>query len=98
MTGNRRAIKSDLARVDAHVIQPEEYEEIPELTDEDFARGVIHVGGRSVGRPKSEASKKAVSLRLSPRVLEYFRATGPGWQTRINAVLEREVSRQRQKA
>ena len=31
---------SDLAKVDAHVIQPEEFEEIPELSDEWFARAV----------------------------------------------------------
>jgi hypothetical protein len=34
-------IRSDLSRVDAHVIQSEEYDEIPEITEEDFARGVI---------------------------------------------------------
>ena len=31
-------ILSDLAKVDAHEIQPEEYEELPELTDEMMAR------------------------------------------------------------
>lgn len=98
MAARRRAIRSDLARVDAHVIQPEEYEEIPELTEEDFARGVVHVGGKPVGRPRSGASKKPVSLRLSPGVLDYFRSTGPGWQTRINSVLEKEVERRRRKA
>jgi uncharacterized protein (DUF4415 family) len=87
-----------LEALDAYVLQPQDYEEIPEMTDEDFARGVIHVGGRPVGRPRAENAKKPVSLRLSPSVLEHFRATGPGWQTRINAVLEKEVARQRKKA
>jgi hypothetical protein len=40
-TSAHREIHSDLERVDAHEIQPEEYEEIPELTEEDFANGVI---------------------------------------------------------
>ena len=42
----------------------------------------------AAGRPKAELTKKAVSVRLDPDVLEKFRATGPGWQTRINAVLK----------
>jgi hypothetical protein len=36
---------SDLARVDAHVIQPHEYEVLPELTDEVLARAKIDEGG-----------------------------------------------------
>ncbi len=82
---------TDLAKLDAHVIQPEEYEDLPELTDEDLKRGVLMIGGVPVkrGRPKSEAPKKAVNLRLSPDVLDYFRGTGPGWQTRIDQVLRK---------
>ena len=34
-------IRSDLQHVDGHVIQPEEYAEIPEITDADLARAVI---------------------------------------------------------
>jgi len=34
-------IRSDLEHVDRHVIQPEEYAEIPEITDADLARAVI---------------------------------------------------------
>ncbi len=42
---------SDFAKVDAHVIQPEEYEEIPELTDEWFDRGTLMVNGEPVRDP-----------------------------------------------
>jgi hypothetical protein len=38
-------ILSDLKRVDAHVIQPKEYEDAPELTDEQLARSKAHIGG-----------------------------------------------------
>lgn len=38
-------------------------------------------------------TKQLVSLRLSAEVLEHFRATGPGWQTRIDEMLQREVRR-----
>jgi uncharacterized protein (DUF4415 family) len=36
-----------------------------------------------------------VKLRLSPDVLEHFRAGGAGWQTRINETLEQAVRRER---
>ena len=39
-------IHSDLQRVDAHVIQPEEYEEIPEITEEDLTHAVIKPPGQ----------------------------------------------------
>ena len=42
---------------------------------------------RPVGRPRAERTKEAVSIRLSPEVLVYFKAGGPGWQTRVNEVL-----------
>ena len=93
MTGSKRAIHTDLAKLDAHKIEPEEYEDIPELTDEWFDKAEFAVGGRVVrpakrpGRPKSDAAKKLIALRLDPDVIERFRATGPGWQSRINMAL-----------
>lgn len=39
------------------------------------------------GRPKADATKEHVNLRLDAEVLEQFRASGPGWQTRMNAAL-----------
>ena len=39
-------IRSDLHRVDAHVIQPEEYEEIREITDADLVHAVIRIPGQ----------------------------------------------------
>ena len=44
------------------------------------------------GRPRMANPKQAVKLRLDADVLAYFRASGPGWQTRINKVL-RKVAR-----
>lgn len=84
------APRSNLAKLDAHVVQPEEYEEIPELTDEWFAEADHHVGGRLVrrGRPRLDAPKKQVTIRLDADVLEGLRATGPGWQSRANAALK----------
>ena len=86
-----RKIWTDLEKLDAHVIQPDEYEDIPELTDEDFARGTWHIGGKPIsrGRPKSANPKEHVNMRLDRDVLAYFRAGGPGWQSRINAALRK---------
>ncbi|MFW6379119.1 MAG: BrnA antitoxin family protein [Guyparkeria sp.] len=43
---------------------------------------------RKVGRPKAEATKSRITIRLSPDVVERFRASGPGWQTRMDAALK----------
>lgn len=44
---------------------------------------------RSRGRPRVEEPKQLVSLRLSKSVVDKFKATGRGWQARINDVLEK---------
>jgi uncharacterized protein (DUF4415 family) len=41
------------------------------------------------GRPRSENPKVSTTIRLSPEVLAYFRAGGPGWQTRIDETLRK---------
>ncbi|MFZ3037402.1 MAG: BrnA antitoxin family protein [Rugosibacter sp.] len=45
------------------------------------------------GRPKSENKKLLVSVRYSPEVVAYFKSTGEGWQSRMDAVLRQYVSR-----
>lgn len=76
---SRRSLKSDLARVDTHTVKPDEYEELPELTEEMLARGKVNKGGR----PLSANPRKLISLRLPADVIERWKATGPGWQTRM---------------
>jgi uncharacterized protein (DUF4415 family) len=76
---SRRTLKSDLAKVDSHVVRPHEYEEIPELSAEALARAVVKKGGR----PISANPRKLISIRLPADVIERWRATGPGWQTRM---------------
>jgi uncharacterized protein (DUF4415 family) len=76
---SRRSLKSDLARVDAHTVKAQEYEELPELTDDMLARAKINKGGR----PLSPNPRKLISLRLPADVIERWKATGPGWQTRM---------------
>ena len=76
---SRRTLGSNLALVDAHVVKSSEYKELPELTDEMLARAVINKGGR----PRSPSPRQLISLRLPTEVVARWRATGPGWQTRM---------------
>ena len=41
------------------------------------------------GRPvkPSEQAKRQISIRLDPDILDFYRSTGKGWQTRINDIL-----------
>jgi uncharacterized protein (DUF4415 family) len=45
------------------------------------------------GRPKSEKTKQLVSVRYSREVVEYFKSTGDGWQSRMDGVLLKYVAR-----
>lgn len=46
---------------------------------------------RRVGRPRVEIKRPMLSMRTDPDVLEKLRASGPGWQTRVNALLRDAV-------
>ena len=83
-------IGSNLSKVDTHTIQPEEYYEMPELDDAFFERADLYKGEKLIraGRPKSPRRKVLLSVRYSPEVVEYFRATGAGWQTRMDDALK----------
>lgn len=78
---NKPVIHSDLAKVDANKIQPEEYDELPELTDKWFAEADLHVGDtlirRGRRRPAIEARKKLVSLGLDEDVIVEASAFSP---------------------
>lgn len=43
------------------------------------------------GRPKLANKKKLVSIRYSAEVIDYFKASGAGWQARMDAVLKKHV-------
>lgn len=74
-----RSLKSDLVRVDAHIVKHDEYDELPELDEEMLARARINRGGR----PVSTNPRKLLSIRLPADVIDRWKATGPGWQTRM---------------
>jgi uncharacterized protein (DUF4415 family) len=59
------------------------------LTDEQMGQMVPLKALR--GRPRLANRKKLVSIRYSPEVLDYFRSSGAGWQSRMDAVLREYV-------
>ena len=50
------------------------------------------------GRPKSENKKLLVSVRYSQEVVEFFKSTGEGWQSRMDGVLRQYVARHSRRA
>lgn len=95
---DREAIRARLAA------QPEpelDDPDNPEWTEADFARAtpidkaspILQAAlGRGRGRPRADQPKQPVTVRLSPRVIEYFKAKGDkGWQTRLSDALEEFV-------
>jgi len=82
LRNGRRIVLNDAdeeAAIEAGIkADPETYE-----PGEDEARAL-----RRPGRPPLEVTKERVTIRLSPEVVNAFRATGKGWQTRIDAALK----------
>lgn len=62
------------------------------LAQADLIRGgkVVRRGKRG---PQKAPTKKLVSLRLSSEVIEHYKSTGRGWQTRIDAALMESIKR-----
>lgn len=93
MNAKPKNIKSDLKKVDIHSVKSDEYDELPELTDEMFDRAVYKVGGIEKPAPKRRGPQKAptkvaIYLRLPPEVVDYFKSEGAGWQTKIGHALK----------
>ena len=87
--------------------QPAPDKENPEWTREDFARATRFPAGvrlkdmrpaqlaSLVGKrgPQKAPTKIPVSIRLSPEVVQHFKAKGPGWQSKIDAALRKMVKK-----
>ena len=69
-------------------------DENPEWTGADFKRAVPFsalpesLQAKLRGRPEAAVTKERITIRLSPEVVETFRASGNGWQTRVDAALK----------
>lgn len=78
----------------------------PEWPDEVWDRAQISIGGKVIrkatgtltrpGRPPiGDQPKQQVTLRLPRHVIAFFKAGGPGWQTRISDTLQRHTEDQK---
>lgn len=72
---------TDWERVKAMKDEDIDYSDIPEQGDEFFAQAKLVL----------PEPKKSLTVRLDKHVLDWFRKQGPGYQTRINAVLRMYV-------
>ena len=72
---------SDRKRVDALEDRKIDFSDTPELTPEMFARAIVRRGLKPLPR------KAQLTVRIDSDVLEWYRGQGPGYQTRINALL-----------
>ena len=78
-------------------------DDAPELTNDFFEQGEWQIGDQLVsaqagaaalrealsrGRPKAQSTKQALTVRYDTEVIEAFKATGKGWQTRMNDALK----------
>ncbi len=91
MNGKGKSIPADWADPD----------DAPELSEEDFARGQWMIGEQEVsrkeaqqavrnllrGRPAGTSTKTSTTIRFDNDVLAAFKASGKGWQSRINSAL-----------
>ncbi len=82
MSANRKPMAADWVDPD----------DAPDLSAPDWQERFAKVETRR-GRPPLTSPKISTTLRLDADVLAHFQASGPGWQTRMNAALRSFVER-----
>lgn len=94
MPGSKKTSKTDWEQVqrDAASDAPIAYDPDTDLYDPNDPVQVTNFFAsakvvRKPGRPKAETTKIPTAIRLSSDVVEYFKSTGAGWQSRIDAAL-----------
>jgi uncharacterized protein (DUF4415 family) len=73
---------------DLSLIEPSRFKALDDIADILPADMAKALRGRR-GRPPKNDPKISLNIRLSPDVLAYFKATGRGWQTRIDLALRK---------
>ena len=71
---------TDLERLDNMTDDEIDFSDIPEVTPEMFAKGVVRRGLQPI-------TKRQLTLRLDSDVIDWFKKQGQGYQTRMNALL-----------
>ncbi|MDR3676912.1 MAG: BrnA antitoxin family protein [Acidobacteriota bacterium] len=86
-----RKSRTDWKRVEAMKDDRIDFSDTPELTPKMFARAIVRRGLKLVPR------KAQLTIRLDSDVLEWYKQHGPGYQTRINALLRAYMQEHRQR-
>ena len=76
----KKRSRTDWKRIDSLGDEDIDYSDMPKLGPDFFAHAILWPG-----------PKKQITLRLDPDVLDFFRKSGKGYQTAINAVLRKYV-------
>jgi uncharacterized protein (DUF4415 family) len=84
--------RTNWKRIDAMKDQEIDFSNTPELTPQMFARAVVRRGLKPLPR------KEQLTLRLDSDVLRWYKEQGPGYQTRINALLRAYMEEHRRKS
>ncbi|OIN87758.1 MAG: hypothetical protein AUJ21_11695 [Anaerolineae bacterium CG1_02_58_13] len=71
---------TDFKRLDAMTDAEIDFSDIPEVTPEMFAKGIVRRGLKPI-------TKKQLTLRLDSDLIEWFKEQGQGYQTKMNALL-----------
>jgi len=71
---------TDFKRLDAMTDADIDFSDIPEITPEIFAKGIVRRGLKPI-------TKQQLTLRLDSDVIEWYKRQGSGYQTRMNALL-----------
>jgi uncharacterized protein (DUF4415 family) len=79
MTANKKSLKKPWVDPD----------DVPELDEKFLNEADLYAGKKLVrrGRPPADVTKERVTIRITPATVERFRATGRGWQTRMDEAL-----------
>lgn len=83
--------ETDWKRIDAMTDEDIDLSEIPEVTPEMFARAVLRRNFVPIPR------KKQLTLRIDSDVVDWYKDQGPGYQTRINALLRAYMNEHQRK-
>ncbi len=81
---SKKPIKSDLARIDRMKVADIDYSDIPDLGNEFFTKATV----------PWPPVKHQLTIRLDADVLEWLKANGRGYQTRINRILRAAMESQ----
>lgn len=78
---------TDFARLDKMTDADIDLSDIPEITPEMFAKGVVRRGLQPI-------TKRQLTLRLDSDVIDWFKKQGSGYQTKMNALLRAYMQEQ----